>query len=93
MFKENNTISKGRPIGSLNKVTNNLKVVLEKLANDLYSTIDISKLKDVEKLKLFLGILPYLMARKNEIEQTNNTDLTFLDNYTEEQLEILLKNT
>jgi len=93
MFKENNTYGKGRPRNSSNKVGNSLKVVLEKLANDLHSTIDISKLKDAEKLKLFLGILPYLMARKNEIEQTNNTDLTFLDNYTEEQLEILLKNT
>lgn len=92
MFKENNTISKGRPAGSLNKVTNNLKVVLEKLANDLYTTIDISKLKDAEKLKLFLGVLPYLMARKNEIEQTNNTDLTWLDSYTEEQLQQILNN-
>jgi hypothetical protein len=93
MFKENNKYGKGRPRNSSNKVGNSLKVVLEKLANDLHTTIDISKLKDAEKLKLFLGILPYLMARKNEIEQTNNTDLTFLDNYTEEQLEILLKNT
>jgi len=93
MFANNNTIGKGRPRGATNKVGNSLKVVLEQLANDLHTTIDISKLKDAEKLKLFLGILPYLMARKNEIEQTNNTDLTFLDNYTEEQLEILLKNT
>ena len=93
MFTENNTIGKGRPRGSLNKVGNSLKVVLEQLANDLYSTIDISKLKDAEKLKLFLGVLPYLMARKNEIEQTNNTDLSWIESYSEEQLEILLKNT
>lgn len=92
MFAENNTIGKGRPRGSTNKVGNSLKVVLEKLANDLYTTIDISKLKDAEKLKLFLGILPYLMARKNEIEQTNNTDLTWLDSYTEEQLQQILNN-
>ena len=92
MFAENNTIGKGRPRGSTNKVGNSLKIVLEKLANDLYTTIDISKLKDAEKLKLFLGILPYLMARKNEIEQTNNTDLTWLDSYTEEQLQQILNN-
>jgi len=84
MFKENNTYGKGRPRNSSNKVGNSLKVVLEKLANDLYTTIDINRLKDAEKLKLFLGILPYLMARKNEIEQTNNTDLTWLDSYTEQ---------
>ena len=93
MFTENNTIGKGRPRGSSNKVGNSLKVVLEQLANDLYTTIDISKLKDAEKLKLFLGVLPYLMARKNEIEQTNNTDLSWIESYSEEQLEILLKNT
>ena len=92
MFTENNTIGKGRPRGSSNKVGNSLKVVLEKLANDLYTTIEISKLKDAEKLKLFLGILPYLMARKNEIEQTNNTDLTWLDSYTEKELEKILNN-
>lgn len=92
MFANNNTIGKGRPRGAINKVGNNLKVVLEKLANDLYTTIDISKLKDAEKLKLFLGILPYLMARKNEIEQTNNTDLTWLDSYTEKELEKILNN-
>ena len=92
MFTENNTIGKGRPRGATNKVGNSLKIVLEQLANDLYSTIDISKLKDAEKLKLFLGILPYLMARKNEIEQTNNTDLTWLDSYTEKELEKILNN-
>jgi len=92
MFKENNTYGKGRPRNSSNKVGNSLKVVLEKLANDLYTTIDINRLKDAEKLKLFLGILPYLMARKNEIEQTNNTDLTWLDSYTEQELEKILNN-
>jgi hypothetical protein len=92
MFKENNKYGKGRPRNSSNKVGNSLKVVLEKLANDLHSTIDISKLKDAEKLKLFLGILPYLMARKNEIEQTTNTDLTWLDSYTEKDLEKILNN-
>jgi hypothetical protein len=90
MFTENNTVGKGRPAGSLNKVGNNLKVVLEKLANDLYTTIDISKLKDAEKLKLFLGVLPYLMARKNEIEQTNNNDLSWLDSFSDDELTKLL---
>ena len=32
------------------------------------------------------------MARKNEIEQTNNTDLTWLDSYTEKELEKILNN-
>lgn len=94
MFKENNKVSKGRPAGSLNKVTNNLKLVLEELAEDLHKSIDISKLKDNERMKLFVSILPYLMPKKQEIENTNSdTNLNWIENWTEEQLEILLKNT
>jgi hypothetical protein len=94
MFKENNKISKGRPVGSLNKVTNNLKLILEELAQDLHKSIDISKLKDSERMKLFVSILPYLMPKKQEIENTNSdTNLNWIENWTEEQLEILLKNT
>lgn len=89
----NGTINRaGRPKGAVGKIGSSLKVVLEQLANDLYSTIDISKLKDAEKLKLFLGVLPYLMARKNEIEQTNNTDLSWIESYTEEELYKILKS-
>lgn len=94
MFKENNKISKGRPAGSLNKVTNNLKSVLEVLAEDLHKSIDISKLKDSERMKLFVSILPYLMPKKSEVENTNSdTNLNWIENWNEEQLEILLKNT
>jgi len=89
----NGTINRaGRPKGAVGKIGSSLKVVLEQLANDLHQSIDVSKLKDAEKLKLFLGVLPYLMARKNEIEQTNNTDLSWLSNYTEEQLYKILKS-
>jgi hypothetical protein len=93
MFKENNKISKGRPVGSLNKVTNNLKLVLEELAEDLHKSIDISKLKDSERMKLFVSILPYLMPKKQEIENTNTiANLSWIDSFTEEQLSKLLNS-
>lgn len=93
MFKEKNTISKGRPLGSLNKVTNNLKSVLEVLAEDLHKSIDISKLKDSERMKLFVSILPYLMPKKQEIENTNTiANLSWIDSFSEEQLSKLLNS-
>jgi hypothetical protein len=93
MFKENNKVSKGRPAGSLNKVTNNLKSVLEVLAEDLHKSIDISKLKDSERMKLFVSILPYLMPKKSEVENTNSdTNLNWLDSFSEEDLQKILNN-
>lgn len=93
MFKENNKVSKGRPAGSLNKVTNNLKSVLEVLAEDLHKSIDISKLKDSERMKLFVSILPYLMPKKSEVENKNSdTNLNWLDSFSEEDLQKILNN-
>lgn len=93
MFKEKNSISKGRPAGSLNKVTNNLKLVLEELAEDLHKSIDISKLKDSERMKLFVSILPYLMPKKSEVENTNTiANLSWIDSFSEEQLSKLLNS-
>ena len=82
----------GRPKGSGNKITTELKIVLEQLANDLHQSIDIANLKDSERVKLFVSILPYLMPKKAEIEQINTNDLTWLDSYSEQELEKILNN-
>ena len=92
-FTNNNQLGKGRPKNSSNKVTANLKVVLEQLAQDLHQSIDISTLKEVERLKLFIAVLPYLMPKQQEIKQTNtNTDLTWLDSFSENDLSKLLNS-
>ena len=92
MFKGEINLA-GRPKGAKGKITNQLKVVLEELAENLYQSIDVSKLKDAERMKLFVSILPYLIPKKSEIDTTVKTDLTFLDQFTEEQLQILLENS
>jgi hypothetical protein len=81
----------GRPKGSGNKVTAELKIVIEQLANDLHQSIDIANLKDSERMKLFVSILPYLMPKKAEIEQKNTNDLSWLDEFTEDELYKILK--
>ena len=92
-FTKDNQLGKGRPKNAKNKVTANLKVVLEQLAQDLHQSIDINKLKEVERLKLFIAVLPYLMPKQQEIKQTNtNTDLTWLDSFSEEDLTKLLNS-
>lgn len=89
MFKGEINIA-GRPKGSKNRITNELKVVLEELAENLYQSIDVSRLKDAEKMKLFVSILPYLIPKKQEIDTTIKTDISWLDQFTEQELEKLL---
>ena len=89
MFKGEINLS-GRPKGSKNRITNELKVVLEELAENLYQSIDVSKLKDAERMKLFVSILPYLIPNKSEIDTTTRTDVSWLDQFSESELEKLL---
>jgi hypothetical protein len=89
MFKGEINLS-GRPKGSKNRITNELKVVLEELAENLYQSIDVSKLKDAERMKLFVSILPYLIPKKSEIDTTTRTDVSWLDQFSESELEKLL---
>jgi hypothetical protein len=91
MFKGEINLS-GRPKGSKNRITNELKVVLEELAENLYQSIDVSKLKDAERMKLFVSILPYLIPKKSEIDTTTRTDVSWLDQYTETELEKILNS-
>jgi hypothetical protein len=92
-FTKDNKLSKGRPKNAVNKITMELKIVLEQLAQDLHQSIDIDKLKDSERMKLFVSILPYLMPKKAEIENTNtNANLSWLDSFSDEDLNKLLNS-
>lgn len=92
-FTKDNKLSKGRPKNAVNKITMELKIVLEQLAQDLHQSIDIDKLKDSERMKLFVSILPYLMPKKAEIENTNtNTNLSWIDSFSEDDLSKLLNS-
>lgn len=89
MFKgEINT--KGRPRGAVNKITSEVKVLINQLASDLFQSIDVNELKPTDKVRLFIGIMPYIIPKKAEIDTTINSNLTWIDDFTEQQLEKLL---
>jgi hypothetical protein len=91
MFKgEINT--KGRPKGSTNKITSEVKELINQLASDLFQSIDVNELKPTDKVRLFTGILPYIIPKKAEIDTTINSNLTWLDSYSEEQLYNILNS-
>lgn len=82
---------KGRPRGATNKITSEVKELINQLASDLFQSIDVNELKPTDKVRLFTGILPYIIPKKAEIDTTINSNLTWLDDFTESQLEQLLK--
>jgi hypothetical protein len=93
MFTQGNKQGKGRPKGSNNKFSEELKEVINQLATDLYQSINVSELKASEKAKLFIGILPYLIAKKSEVSANiTSTDMSWLDSYSEQELELILNN-
>jgi hypothetical protein len=69
MFKgtRNNT---GRPRGSLNKITSDVKELIQNKTFDLLQSIDIEKLSDTNKVKMLNSLLPYLLPKTTiQIEQ------------------------
>lgn len=83
---------KGRPRGATNKITSEVKELINQLASDLFQSIDVNELKATDKVRLFTGILPYIIPKKAEIDTTINSNLTWLDAYTEEQLYNILNS-
>jgi hypothetical protein len=82
--------TKGRPIGSTNRITSEVKELINQLASDLFQSIDVNELKATDKVRLFTGILPYIIPKKAEIDATINSNLTWLDEFTEKELEKIL---
>lgn len=89
MFKGEINI-KGRPLGAKNKITSEVKELINQLASDLFQSIDVNELKPTDKVRLFIGIMPYIIPKKAEIDTTINSNLTWIDDFTEQQLEKLL---
>jgi hypothetical protein len=84
---------KGRATGSKNRASKQLKEVLSIVTDDLIESIDLSSLNDSDKIKLLIGLLPYLTAKQNyhEVVKTQNST-NWIDDYSEEDLQKLLSN-
>ena len=90
-FKGTRNIN-GRPKHSKNRITTEVKELINQLASDLFQSIDVNELKATDKVRLFTGILPYIIPKKAEVDTTINSNLSWLDSYSEDQLEKLLNS-
>lgn len=69
MFKGTRN-NNGRPRGSLNKITSDVKELIQNKTFDLLQSIDIEKLSDTNKVKMLNSLLPYLLPKTTiQIEQ------------------------
>ena len=97
MFKENNTIGRGRPSGAKNKSSISIKENFQQLIENNMEQLDADikalnprdRIKAITELARF--VVPTLKQVDAEVLNTTN-DITWLDKYTENELELILKN-
>jgi hypothetical protein len=84
----------GRPKGSQNRNTAQVKTIVAEITEKLLSTIDIDSLRTSDKVKLIAALMPYVLAKNVANEITlNQVDTSWLDLYSEEQLQNLCKKS
>lgn len=64
MFKGQRN-EKGRPKGSLNRITSDVKEVIQSKAFELLDSIEIEKLSETNKVKMLSSLLPYILSKTN----------------------------
>jgi len=97
MFTENNTLGRGRKLGSTNVATTSIKQNLQKLVENNLDTLDadLKALTPKDRIKAITDLCKFIVPTLKQVdaEVTNTTDLTFLDQFSESQLQILLENS
>jgi hypothetical protein len=97
MFEKNNKIGKGRPLGVCNKNSVSIKQNLQMLVENNLDTLDadLKALTPKDRVKAITDLCKFIVPTLKQVdaEVTNTTDLTFLDQFTESQLQILLENS
>ncbi len=96
-FTHNNTLGKGRKLGSQNVSTASIKQSLQMLVENNLDTLDadLKALTPKDRVKAITDLCKFIVPTLKQVdaEVTNTTDLTFLDQFTESQLQILLENS
>jgi hypothetical protein len=96
-FTENNTLGRGRKVGSQNLTTQSIKQNLQMLVENNMETLDadLKSLSPKDRIKAITDLCKFIVPTLKQVdaEVTNTTDLTFLDQFTESQLQILLENS
>jgi hypothetical protein len=96
-FLENNTLGRGRKIGSQNLTTQSIKQNLQRLVENNLSTLDedLKALSPKDRVKAVIDLCKYVVPSLKQVdaEVTNGgTDLNFLSQYSEEELYKILKS-
>ncbi|MGO4819516.1 hypothetical protein [Flavobacterium sp. W22_SRS_FP1] len=94
-FLENNTVGRGRKIGSKNVSTASIKQNLQRLVEDNLSTLDadLKSLSPRDRVKAITDLCKFIVPTLKQVdaEVTTANDLTWLDSFSEEELTKLLK--
>jgi hypothetical protein len=80
----------GRPKNSKNKITTEVKELIQNITSDLFQSIDVNELRPTDKVRLLTGLLPYILPKKAEIDTTLSTNLCWVDQWSESDLEKIL---
>ena len=93
-FKEGNTESRGRKKGSLNLSTLSMKDNLTKLleSNMLNLDADLRALSPKDRVNALINLAKFCIPQLKAVEQdvTVSNDLTWIDDFSEQDLEKLL---
>jgi len=96
MFTENNTLGKGRKLGSTNVATTSIKQNLQKLVENNLDTLDadLKALTPKDRIKAITDLCKFIVPTLKQVdaEVTRTTDLTWLDAWSEEDLTKLLNS-
>ena len=94
MFQAGNKLG-GRTTGAKNKITYEIKEAFTLLVKNNIQGLDadLKQLQPKDRVKLIIELSKYLLPtlKSVEAEVKTSTDVNWLDQYTEDELQILLK--
>jgi hypothetical protein len=96
MFTENNTLGRGRKLGSQNVATASIKQNLQLLVENNLSTLDadLKSLTPKDRIKSIIDLCKFIVPTLKQVdaEVKSTTDLTWLDAFSEDDLTKLLNS-
>lgn len=95
-FTQNNTLGRGRKVGSQNKTTISIKQNFQKLIEDNLELLDsdLKALTPKDRIRAITELAKFVVPTMKQVEAevTSVNDLTWLDQFSENDLQKLLNN-
>lgn len=93
-FTQGNNLGRGRKLGSFNKTTLSIKENYQKLIEDNLEQLDndLKSLSPKDRLKAIIELSKFIIPTLKQVDAEVNTttDVSWLDQFTEQDLEKLL---